>query len=372
MQIIHLSDTHLGFSDLDAVSSSGVNLREEDFYKAFTQIIDAAIEQKPDFVIHTGDLFHRPSPTNRAISVALEQFSRLNSAKIPLILIAGNHETPKTKALSPILKIFDNFEYIYVAYGQEAEIFRFRDIDFYALPHMNSHEQTLQELEKIEQKLDMNKRRVLMMHCSVGAHYLMQEFGEWVYPKEKEYLFSMFDYVALGHWHGFGSVGKFDNVYYSGSSERTSSSDKRDDKGYTIVKIDDKLLLEHCQLTLRKFLTVEIDAQSLEEELIAIESKSYKEAVVEVVVKRLDIAKSIEIDNSYIESFFKDAVYVKVKREFKEQQQKRIDGVEALTLERFFYEHIKEESSSEQESERLISKAKEIFGKIAESDSDTY
>lgn len=372
MQILHLSDTHLGFSDLDAVSSSGVNLREEDFYRAFTQIIDAAIEQKPDFVIHTGDLFHRPSPTNRAISIALEQFNRLNSAKIPLIMIAGNHETPKTKALSPILKIFENFEYIYVAYGQEAEVFRFKDIDFYALPHINSHEQTLHELEKIEQKVDLNKRRVLMMHCSVGAHYLMQEFGEWVYPKEKEYLFSMFDYVALGHWHGFGSVGKFNNVYYSGSSERTSSSDKREDKGYSVVNINDNLTVTHSQLSLRQFTTVVIDAEELEEELESLESNSFNEAIVEVVVKNLDIAKSIEIDNSYIESFFQDAAFVKVKREFKEQQQKPIDGVEALTLESFFYEHIKSQSSSEEESSRLISRAKELFSKVAESDSDTY
>ena len=25
----------------------------------------------------------------------------------------------------------------------------------------------------------------MMMHCSVGAWYLMQEFGEWVYPSNK-------------------------------------------------------------------------------------------------------------------------------------------------------------------------------------------
>ena len=371
MKILHLSDTHLGFSDLDRLSSSGVNLREEDFYRAFTQIIDAPIAQKVDFVIHTGDLFHRPSPTNRAISVALEEFNRLNSAKIPLILIAGNHETPKTKALSPILKIFENFEYIYVAYGQKAEIFRFRDIDFYALPHINSHEQTLKELTRIEEALDLNKKRVLMMHCSVGAHYLMQEFGEWVYPKEKEYLFGMFDYVALGHWHGFGSVGKFNNVYYSGSSERTSSSDKRADKGYCIVNIDDKLSVKHCQIDLRPFTTVKIDANSLEEELLELESKSFKDAIVEVVLQDLDIAKSIEIDNAYIESSFKDAAVVKIKREFKQQQQKSIDGVEALTLESFFYEHIKSQAQNQEESERLVKRAKKLFSLTQEQECDT-
>ncbi len=371
MKIIHLSDTHLGFSDLDAVGKSGINLREEDFYRAFSDIIDAILEEKPDFVLHTGDLFHRPSPTNRAITVALEQFNRLRNAQIPLILIAGNHETPKTKALSPILKIFENFENIFVAYKQKAEIFRFKEIDFYALPHINSEEKREQELEHLEEALDRGKKRLLLMHCSVGAHYLMQEFGEWVYPREREYLFEKFDYVALGHWHGFGSAGKFSNVYYAGSSERTSRSDSRSNKGYVIVNLTDNLEVKHCQITLRPFVEFVIDADALEEELREIDTKSCQEAIVQVIVKNLDISQSIEIDNTYIESFFKDAASINIKREFKESKHKSIEGVESLTLESFFYEHIKSQSASQEESKRLIERAKKLFFEIEESSSDT-
>ncbi len=371
MKIIHFSDTHLGFSDLDVVGKSGINLREEDFYRAFSDIIDAILKEKPDFVLHTGDLFHRPSPTNRAISVALEQFNRLRAAKIPLILIAGNHETPKTKALAPILKIFENFENISVAYKQHGEIFRFKDIDFFALPHINSQEQTLKELERVEEALDLNKKRVLLMHCSVGAHYLMQEFGEWVYPKAKEYLFGMFDYVALGHWHGFGRVRKFQNVYYAGSSERTSSSDRRANKGYVVVNLNDNLEVKHCQINLRPFVEFEIDANSLDRGLREIDKKECKEAIVQVTLKNLEISQSIEIDNSYIESFFENAAYVKVKREFKERKQKSIEDVESLTLESYFYEHIKSQSATQEESKRLIERAKELFFEIEESSSDS-
>ena len=370
MQIVHLSDTHLGFSDLDALSPSGVNLREEDFYKAFIEIIDAILELKPDFVVHTGDLFHRPSPTNRAITVALEQFNRLSQAKIPVVMIAGNHETPKTKALTPILEIFKNLEGFYVASSQEAEIFRFKDIDFFALPHINSEQKRIEELENIEKAIDLNKKRILMMHSSVGAHYLMQEFGEWVYPKEKEYLLAMFDYVALGHWHGFGRVSKFKNVYYAGSSERTSLNDKRANKGYVTVKLDDNLEVQHCQVALRPIIEVVIDAKHLDKEFEAVDKKQCKDAVVQVVVKNLDISLSIEIDNSYIKSFFEEAAFVRVKREFVQTQQKRIEGVEALTLESYFYEHIKELSQDDNESKRLIERAKELFSLIEESGRD--
>ena len=79
MKIVHFSDTHLGFNDLDVINEDNINQREADFYKAFSQVVEQIKEIKPDYIIHTGDLFHRTSPSNRAITFALEQFKiRLN------------------------------------------------------------------------------------------------------------------------------------------------------------------------------------------------------------------------------------------------------------------------------------------------------
>lgn len=149
-------------------------------------------------------MFHRTSPSNRAITFALEH-KIINSLNTPFILIAGNHSTPQTNLSSPILKIFEN------------------------------------------------KKNIMMMHCSVGAWYLMQEFGEWVYPTNKKYIFSKMDYVALGHWHGFGKVGKHENVYYSGSLERTSLNDKRNTKGFTLITFDDTLTIEYKEIKSDQF-----------------------------------------------------------------------------------------------------------------------
>ena len=364
MKIIHFSDTHLGFSDLDVVNSDGLNMREADFYKAFSDIIDAILKEKPDFVIHSGDLFHRASPTNRAITFALSQIARLDSAKIPLLLIAGNHEAPKSKALAPILKIFDSFKNVYVAYNQNAEIFEFKDINFYALPHINSEESILKELEIVENSIDLNKKRVLIMHATVGAHYLMNEFGEWVYPKDKEYLFDKFDYVALGHWHGFSGLKKFNNVYYAGSSERTSSSDTRDNKGYVEVNLDKGLRVEHKAIILRKFLQFKIDAKNLESELKALNLSKIEGAVVEVTLRNLDINLSVEIDNSYIKSHFESASFVKIKRELIQSNNSTVENVEALTLQDYFLEHIESQIENKEQKERVMNKAKELFSLV--------
>ena len=58
MKFAHLADTHLGYRQFGLIE------REKDFYEVFEKITDKIIEEKVDFVIHSGDLFDnsRPSP----------------------------------------------------------------------------------------------------------------------------------------------------------------------------------------------------------------------------------------------------------------------------------------------------------------------
>ncbi len=362
----------MGFSDLDVINQDGINSREADFYKAFSDVIDAIIKIKPNYIIHTGDLFHRASPSNRAITFALKEFKRLEHLKIPLIIIAGNHSTPKTHSSSPILEALSTIDNIYPIFLQKYEAVEFEDIIFHALPHINDERLIEQELDNIEQNISNSKKNILMMHSSVGAYYLMHEFGEWVYPKNREYLFEKMDYVALGHWHGFGAVGKHSNVYYSGSTERTSSSDKRDDKGYVIVELDKELKVSHHRIDLRKSLTFNIDASNYKEELEALDKGDIKGALVEVVIKNLDSSLSIDIKNSDIQDYFQDALYVKVKREFKQNSSELIDeNIESISLEGHFIAHIQGSIKDRVEQTRLIDKTKELFAYIQESDSDS-
>ncbi|MCH9813777.1 MAG: DNA repair exonuclease, partial [Epsilonproteobacteria bacterium] len=351
MKILHFSDTHLGFSDLDIVNDKGINQREADFYKAFSDVVDAILLQKPDYVIHTGDLFHRASPSNRAITFALKEISRISGAKIPFVIIAGNHSTPRTSTSSPILEALHTLEYVYPVFAQKYESVEFEDVIFHALPHINDERIIEGELDRMEACIKDDKRNIMMMHCSVGAHFLMHEFGEWVYPKSKEYLFAKMDYVALGHWHGFGSVGKHPNVYYSGSTERTSSSDKREDKGYAIITLDNEFEIFLETIPLRRSLVFEIDSEQFEAEVECLDLTETKDALVEVILKNLTTATSIDISNQQINEIFDQALHVKVKREFKELKSSQIaDDIESISLEGYFVSHIQE--SIEEKSEQ--------------------
>ena len=373
MKIIHFSDTHLGFSDLDIVDTSGVNQREADFYKAFTDVVDAILEIKPDFVIHTGDLFHRASPSNRAITFALTQLKRVEKLNIPFIIIAGNHSTPRTRTSSPIIEAFHTLDNVYPVFKQKYEKVVFDDIVFHGLPHINDVRIIEGELDQIEANIDPKKKNIMMMHCSVGPQYLMHEFGEWVYPQEREDIFKKMDYVALGHWHGFNSVGKHSNVYYAGSTERTSSSDKRADKGYVLLELDNEVTVTHQTIPLRKSLIFSIDADKIEEEVASLELSEIKDALVEIKLYNLTASSSIDITNKEINALFSEALNVKVKREFKTVEGEQIEGsIESISLEEYFISHIKESVTEEEAQERLALKAKELFALHEEADDDTY
>ncbi len=371
MKIIHFSDTHLGFNDLEVLNDENINQREADFYDAFAQVVEQIKEIKPDYIIHTGDLFHRSSPSNRAITFALEQFKIIDSLDIPFILIAGNHSTPRTNLSSPILKIFDNFKNVYAAYNQEYKKIEFEHIIFHALPHMNDETKALSQIELCEESINKSKKNIMMMHCSVGAFYLMNEFGEWVYPSDKEYIFKMMDYVALGHWHGFGKVGKHENVYYSGSTERTSLNDKRNSKGFAEISLYDELKVEYKEIKIRPIITKEIDCEDYESSVSKIDTSDTKDAIVEVKLTNLSVLQSIDIQNSEIKKLFTDAMSVSVKREFKHvSSETAMMEAEAISLEEFFLEHIKEEAST-QEYERLKFKIQELFAHYEEVCDDT-
>jgi DNA repair exonuclease SbcCD nuclease subunit len=237
MRLIHFSDTHLGFSESAKVDpATGINLREQDVYTAFNTIIAEAIQLKPDVVVHAGDLFHSPRPSNRAIVVALVGFQRLSEARIPVVLIAGNHSVPRVAATGSIFEAMSVLPGVRSAHQERYEFFEIGEAAFHCVPHVST-EAALQAAFA-EVRPDTRKRfNVLVMHGAVrgsGERYSLAEFNEVAISKDALGRFAGFDYVALGHYHKFLKVGS--NAWYSGSPERFHQNEAGYRKGF--VELD--------------------------------------------------------------------------------------------------------------------------------------
>ena len=216
MKLIHIADTHLGlaaFSRLDP--ESGMNLREKQIYDNFLAAIDVIIRQKPDVLVHAGDLFDTVKPKTRAYTTVLEALERLHAAGIPLVIIAGNHSMTKTRyTTSPFEVLTYHPSEITAAYRFRYEKVEHGDTVFHLIPNMLRPEDYRTAFDQIEFSRDHNN--VLVTHGLATAIKDKRLATVAEHELDGTILSADFDYIALGHYHNQSQI--TDNAWYSGST----------------------------------------------------------------------------------------------------------------------------------------------------------
>ena len=223
MRIAHLADLHLGYRQYHRQNPNGINQREADVANAFRAAVDGVLREQPDAVIVAGDLFHAVRPTNQAIVFAFKQFQRLREGlpEAPIILIAGNHDTPRSSETGSILKLFEELGLDVAADRERRLVYPRLGLSVLAVPHealMSADRPALRpEGEELFQ--------VLVLHGEVEGLFPADrsslEYGG-AHLRPDEYAADGWTYVALGHYHVQTRVR--DRVWYSGSLEYVSSN----------------------------------------------------------------------------------------------------------------------------------------------------
>ena len=89
MKILHTSDWHVG-KRLDRHD------RMEEHRAAIDEVVAIADDEDVDMVVHSGDLFDRPTPPIDSLRLALDGLVRLaRSGARPVVVVAGNHDSPE-------------------------------------------------------------------------------------------------------------------------------------------------------------------------------------------------------------------------------------------------------------------------------------
>ena len=167
-----------------------------------------------------GDVFHTVRPTNPAILHAFTQFSRLVQMlpDTPVVIVAGNHDTPRTTETGCILRLFSPLG-IYVIEGKAERIPLFGgQVSVLAVPDMAAERPALAPEPSA-------KHNILLLHGEIEG--VLPRYGSTLerVPMEisrADLGAERWDYVALGHYHVYRSVAP--NAFYSGSLDYTSSN----------------------------------------------------------------------------------------------------------------------------------------------------
>ena len=238
MKIAHLADLHLGYRAYHRMNARGGNMREADVADAFRQAVNRITELRPDLVLVAGDVFHTVRPSNTSIADAFRQFSLMADRlpDVPIVMIAGNHDSPRSADTGNILNLFREIDGVRVV-CDECRSIRLPEIDtsILCLPHVS-----LSSGEEVQIEPDPgSKHNVLMLHGTLRGEkadqklVYMSEYGGAEIPEEKV-VYGDWDYVALGHYHKMEDLAS--NAWYSGGLERTSTNIwfEREDKGFLV------------------------------------------------------------------------------------------------------------------------------------------
>lgn len=221
MKLAHIADPHLGIRQFHRQTPGGINQREADVAAAFKSAIDGVIAARPDAVVIAGDLFHSVRPTNAAIVFAFRQFQRLREAlpDAPVVLIAGNHDTPRSAETGSILGLFRELGVDVAAEDARRFSYPHLDLSIFAVPHpaLSAGERPLLRPDGPE------RHQVLVIHGEVEgvlpADRSAVEYGGAVVTPA-EIAAGEWSYVAFGHYHVRHQLGP--RAWYAGALEYVS------------------------------------------------------------------------------------------------------------------------------------------------------
>ena len=221
MRLVHLADLHLGFRQYQRLTPSGINQREADVAGTVQRAIAQIIALAPDAVVVGGDVFHSVRPSNPAILHAFRAFSQLRDQlpDTPIVMVAGNHDAPRTSETGCILRLFREIG-IHVA-DAKAELFTFpsRSLAVLAVPDVPGIDRPpLTPPEGFANTVLLLPGDVAGM---LAAHALSADRAAIEIPLAELHA-GEWSYVALGHYHVYREVAT--RTYYSGSIDYTSSN----------------------------------------------------------------------------------------------------------------------------------------------------
>lgn len=252
MRFIHTSDWHLGrlFHNQHLTDDQRFTL------EAFTR---TAEELRPDAIVIAGDIYDRAVPPTEAVTLLDDILAKLTlELEIPVILIAGNHDSPVRigymaglvgrmglHVVGPVgasptgIPITDaagvTTTFWLLAYT-DPETARGE----LARDDIHSHEAAIgAQIDIIKAQMDTDHRHVIVGHAFVaGAQESESERplsvgGTGVVSTA---VFEGFDYVALGHLHRPQQVSP--TVRYSGSLLKYSFSEAEHTKSITLVTLE--------------------------------------------------------------------------------------------------------------------------------------
>ncbi len=269
MKLLHFSDAHIDMANYGRHDpATGLPLRVLDFLKSLDTIVDAAIDERVDLVIFAGDAYKDRSPAPTFQREWGKRIVRLSRAKIPTLLLVGNHDLSPSIGRAHAIQEFDTLQVPFVKVLDRPQILKPDDLwdlpaQVIAMPWISrsglmastGETDSTEAFARIEDNIggliegwleeaDPSLPIILTAHASIeGAKF----GGERLVMLGNDLVLSAglvknkkLNYVAMGHIHKPQDVneGQQPPVIYPGSIERVDFGEAAEDRFFVIAQVE--------------------------------------------------------------------------------------------------------------------------------------
>jgi len=322
IKFIHTADIHFGMENYGKIdTATGIHTRLLDFNRALNYCIDVGIEKKVDFFLFCGDAYKTATPSPTQQRLLMRCFLRLHQAGIPIVIIVGNHDNPLSFGKAHALDVFGDmpltgFHVISKPTSLTLDTnngkvqivgIPWPTRNTVALNATHGHKSATQITEYLSQavssiiqhhaqQLDATIPAILAGHLTVSSGIFSGSEKRAIYGNDPVLLPSQlaippYDYIALGHLHRHQQLNNnsLPPIVYSGSIERVDFGERKEDKGFCLVTIENKNQVSYEFITtpMRPFVQIEsyLDANQAQTDQLVEEIKkhSIEDAIVKIV-----------------------------------------------------------------------------------------
>jgi exonuclease SbcD len=248
MKFLHIADVHLGCTRYQLPESP------RDFFDAWIDVLGRyAIDESVDFVLISGDFFHKRSVPPETMNYAVEGLTMMREAGIPVIAIEGNHDQKHTDSDFSWLRSLSRWGLIillepdtadaqmsYSEWDETTKRGGYLDIGNARIFGSNWYGASggfavRMLADAIQQNLRDGAFHILLLHTDVEGHQT-HPLPALPVATLKE-LKRTVQYVALGHTHKHYEIENW--AFNPGSIEITNISEFRETRGAFVVEVDE-------------------------------------------------------------------------------------------------------------------------------------
>jgi DNA repair exonuclease SbcCD nuclease subunit len=238
MKFLHVGDTHIGRVYKD-------EQRNADVRAAFVQVVDYAIKENVDMVVHSGDLFNEGIPALSDLLFVTDQLKRLKDSGIRIFIVPGSHDVGMGESDS-IIELFDrnglltNLNSTRYIEEQDGKVILsgelYRNVFLTGVRGKRSRVE-----DEIFKRLSIVRPDGAWVYVFV-FHHTISDLGLQFKDLDTSSLPLGFDYYAAGHWHGNKDNIPYGKgvIQYPGSLEYCDESEivSNPNRGFYVVNYD--------------------------------------------------------------------------------------------------------------------------------------